>query len=435
MLSLKFCADERAFWFHISQIDHFLCSGYLEAASIFVQTPMICRLARSFRSSALLMAKKDLYKVLGVPKSANDAEIKKAYFKLAKELHPDVNKAKDAKEKFGNVSEAYETLSDKNKREIYDSEGLTGDEQARYQQEGFQGRSRGGFNPYQGFEGAEFSDFQQMFNDFETFFSGQGGRQKKTYKGEDINLSMEISFEDSILGKQKTIALERKTTCGTCKGSRAKPGTSPTKCVNCAGRGVVFFQRGPMSIQSTCQKCNGAGSVIKHSCPSCKGAGMGSKHENETINIPSGINSGQSIKLSNKGNASESGGPEGDLVIKIIVQPHPVFKRDGQDIFGEVPISVAQAVLGCTINIQTLFGLHSLKVEQGTQSGTKVRIKDQGVPLLPPRQHRKGDHVAVLKVHTPKIVSQSLKELYYKLAAEEGSFVQGKDGIFSKIFK
>lgn len=394
---------------------------------------MICSLARSFRSSVMLMAKKDFYKILGVPASAGEAEIKKAYFKLAKELHPDVNKAKDAKEKFATVSEAYETLSDSEKRQIYDSTGMTADEQS---QQGFNRGGGGfGFNPHAGFGSSrDFNNFQDMFREFDEFFSGRQ-QTKKVYKGEDINLTMEVSFVDSILGTQKTITLERKTVCGTCHGSRAKPGTSPTKCLNCSGRGVVFFQRGGMSIQVTCQKCKGAGTVIKNSCTACKGAGLSNKQEDEKINLPPGINSGQNIKLSGKGHNAESGGPSGDLLIKVLVQPHPVFRRDGQNIVSDVPITMSQAVLGCNISIETICGLADLTIPSGTHNGTEIRLKDHGVPSLPPRQHRKGEHVAILRIKTPQRLSAKMKELYHQLAKEEGVEVTDSEGFFSKVFK
>jgi molecular chaperone DnaJ len=358
--------------------------------------------------------KKDFYKVLGVKASADVSEIKQAYFKLAKELHPDVNKAHDAKDKFSKVSEAYETLSDRQKRQVYDSTGMTGDEQ---KSKGFHSKSAGGSSPFEGFGGKDFNNFQDMFTDFDAFFTGRP--EAKVYKGEDIHLSMEMSFEDSVLGSQRSFSVDRRTVCTTCRGSRSKPGTSPTKCLNCGGRGAVVFQRGPMSIQVPCQKCKGVGTTIKASCTTCMGSGATFRQEKETVNFPSGLNSGQSIRMSGKGHASEGGGPSGDLLIKVVVQPHQIFKKDGQDILSEIPITVAQAVLGTTFRINTLHGPAEIKVEPGTQSGTKHRIKNFGIPHLPPQQHRKGDHVAVLSIKTPHKLSEKLRELYVQLAAEE----------------
>ena len=226
-----------------------------------------------FRSSTPLLAK-DFYKILGVSKNASESDIKKAYFNLAKKYHPDVNKAANAKDKFSEISQAYETLGDSEKKRVYDSTGMTGDEQ---EQSGFGDAGFGGFNPFNqaGFGNADFSSkYEDIFSDFQDFFGGRRSTrqsQPRGSKGADINLSVEIDFMKSVNGGKITISVDKKVKCGTCKGTKAKPGTSATKCSNCGGRGVAFIQRGFMSIQTTCPNCEGTGTVIKQKCTTCRG--------------------------------------------------------------------------------------------------------------------------------------------------------------------
>jgi molecular chaperone DnaJ len=394
---------------------------------------MLFRLSRAFKSSAVLLAKKkDFYKVLGVPKSSSEAEIKKAYFQLAKTLHPDVNKAADAKDKFAAVSEAYETLSDRSKRQMYDSTGMTGDEQEQASAQGFGDFGFGGFNPFAGFSQGPGGSFEDVFAEFKDFFEGGPREERRSTRGEDIILSMEIPFMDAVQGSQRTVRVERKAACGTCKGSRVKPGTNATKCSSCSGRGVIFIQKGPMSIQMTCQKCKGEGSFNPHTCTTCSGAGTTVGSSAETVNIPAGVNSGQNLRMAGKGNAS-SGGTPGDLLIKVVVQPHAFFKRDGYDIYTDVDLTVGQAVLGSTINVETLHGSQKLNVEPGTQSGDKKKISNYGVPHLPPNQSRRGDHFVKLNIKIPTTLTPQLRELYRQIKEEE--LKQGdKDGFFSKLF-
>ena len=393
---------------------------------------MFCRVLRGFRSSGVLLAKKDYYAILGVPRSASETEIKKAYFALAKKYHPDVNKEADAKNKFSEINNAYETLGDAEKKKTYDATGMTGDEQDQAKNSGFDAGDFGGFNPFGGGFSSTggFGNFQDIFSEFEELF-GTGRKEKVNYKGEDITLSLEISFMDAVKGAQKQVSIERKGVCGTCKGTKVKPGTSPSKCTNCGGRGVVFFQRGPMSIQTVCTKCKGTGTIVKSHCVPCKGTGFAYSEHTENVNIPAGVNNGQSLRMANKGHFSEGAGPQGDLLIKVNITPHKVFKREGQDVLSEVFLSVAQAALGSTVEVETLNGNAKISVEPGTNSGDQKRISGQGVPFLPPNHHKKGDHILVFKVKIPKGLSDKQRKLYEELAKEDGTVAN--DGLFNKF--
>ena len=393
---------------------------------------MFLRALRGFRNSGILLAKKDYYSILGVSKSSSESEIKKAYFGLAKKYHPDVNKDPDAKNKFAEINTAYETLGDSEKKRLYDQTGMTGDEQDQAKNAGFDAEGFGGFNPFGGFSsqgGAGFGNFQDIFSEFEEFFS-QGKKEKVNYKGEDIHLTLEISFMDSIKGTKRQVSLERKGLCVTCKGSKIKPGTSPTKCTNCGGRGVVFFQRGPMSIQTVCTRCKGSGSIVKSPCTPCKGSGYSYSDVNENVNIPAGVTHGQSLRMANKGHESESSGPQGDLLIKVQVTPHAVFKREGQDILSQINIGVPQAVLGGIVEAETAYEKVKVNIAPGTSDGDKFKVLGQGIPFLPPNHHKKGDHVFTYKVNVPKKLSDKQRKLYEQLAEEESS---NSESIFSKI--
>ena len=404
---------------------------------------MLCRLLRGFRCSGILLAKKDFYSVLGVSRSASEQEIKKAFYSLAKQYHPDVNKDPSAKGKFAEINTAYETLSDPDKKRNYDATGVTGDQQdqaknAGFDADPFRGTGGGagagdGFNPFGGFSsggGAGFGNFQDIFSEFEELF-GTGNREKVKFKGEDISITLEISFIEAVKGTQKRIAIERKEVCSTCKGTKVKPGTSPSKCVQCGGRGVVFFQQGPMSIQTICTKCKGAGMVITSYCTPCKGAGYVYSEQYETVSVPAGVTNGQSLRMANKGHEPEGRGPQGDLLIKIQIAAHPVFRREAQDIHSDVNISAAQAALGSVVEVETLDGPVKVNIEAGTNSGEQKKLIDRGIPHLPPNQKRKGDHVITFRVKIPKNLTETQRKLYQELAEEEGA--TASMGILSKI--
>lgn len=375
---------------------------------------MISSLARSFRSKA----KQDFHKILGVHASATETEIKHAYFKLAKELHPDVNRSKNAHVQFSAISEAYEALSSR----LNSNSQHKSSRQDNKQQRANKRKQETWFNEDLGFNRKQFRNFQDLFNEFEEVFSGNHTK-KPTFKGKNIHKTIKLSFKEAALGSHQTISINRKTVCKTCKGNRARPGTKPGSCLNCGGRGEILFQSGAAVFQVDCQKCKGSGSTIKDPCSACKGTGAVFKEEDENIKFPPGITSGQIIKLTGRGHYAEMGGSLGDLMIRTVVQPHPDFRRDGQDIISDVSLSISQAVLGSTLRIQTLYGATDLEVSEGTQNDTRVRLKEHGVPHMKPQLNKPGDHVAVLHIKTPRNLTTPLRELYYQLAAEEGVHV------------
>lgn len=387
-------------------------------------------LARLFRGSRSLFNKKDYYEILGVPRNASDADIKKAYIKLAKQYHPDVNKAANARDKFAEINSAYETLGNKEKRRVYDSTGMSGDQQENIRQQQEQGENYDfGYNPFGG--GGGFSstvNFEDFMSGFEELF-GMGKKTKAAYKGEDINLAVEIPFMDSIHGVARTISFERKSQCGTCRGTKVKPGSTPTKCTQCGGRGKIFYQNGPFNVQVACTKCRGMGTIIKNYCTTCKGAGSVYTTVTEKINIPPGIMTGTKLRMASKGHYSDTEGPPGDLKISIVVQEHPKFKRVGNDIYTEARLSVVQAVLGCIVDVETLQGTVELKVDPGTNTGDRKRLSNYGVRY----EGTQGHHYVTFLVQIPKHLTETQKYLYMQLAKEEGSQIKDENGFFNKF--
>jgi len=374
-----------------------------------------------------LLAKKDYYSILGVPKNASETDIKKAYFNLAKQYHPDVNKSPDAKAKFAEINNAYETIGTPDKRKTYDATGMTGDEQDQAKQAGFgdfggfggfnpfgSGFGGGGGNPFGGAQG--FSSFEDIFSEFEGLFGGK--KSQKSARGEDIVVGMEISFLEAVQGASKPLTVTKNTTCGTCKGKKIKPGSSPSTCTNCGGKGHVHFQRGPMSIQVACQKCGGSGSIIKEYCATCRGSGITASKVTETVNIPAGVNSGHTLRMAGKGSSSESGGQAGDILIKVTIKDHPIFQRDGYDIISQVPISISQAALGSSVEVETLHGKVQVKVDPGTNTGDIHKILNHGVPHLPPHSNQKGSHIVKFVLKIPKKLTERQRQLFEMLAHE-----------------
>ena len=352
--------------------------------------------------------KRDYYEVLGVSKSADDAELKKAYRALAKKYHPDMNPGDaEAEKKFKEASEAYAILSDPEKRKQYDQFGHAA----------FEGGAGGG-----GFGGFDFSsaDFSDIFGDiFGDFFGGGRSRRSSNgpMKGANIRTSVRISFEEAVFGVEKEIELTLKDECTTCHGTGAKPGTNPETCPKCGGKGQVVFTSqsffGTVRNVQTCPDCQGLGKVVKDKCPNCGGNGYIAARKKIQVSIPAGIDNGQSVRIREKGEPGVNGGPRGDLLVEVIVSRHPIFQREDYNIYSAVPISYAIAALGGEIVVDTVDGKVIYDVKAGTQTDTKVRLKGKGVPTLRNKDVR-GDHYVTLIVQTPERMSQEAKDLLRK---------------------
>ncbi len=350
--------------------------------------------------------KRDYYEVLGVDKSATEEEIKKAYRQLAKKYHPDVNPSEEAAAKFKEASEAYAVLSDASKRQQYDQFG-----HAAF--DGTGGYGGGGFD----FNGADFSD---MFGDiFGDIFGGGRARQNSNgpMKGASIRTSVRISFMESVFGATKTLTLNLKDPCPTCGGTGAKPGTSPKMCPKCGGKGqVVYTQQsffGTVRNVQTCPGCSGSGKIIEEKCSTCGGSGYTSSRKQIEVTIPAGIRSGMSVRISEKGEPGINGGPRGDLMVEVLVEEDPNYYRQDNDLYTNVTISYAVAALGGSVVIDTVDGKVLYDVKEGTQTGTRVRLKGKGVPSLQNKNIR-GDQYVTLTVETPVKLSKEARELLEK---------------------
>lgn len=371
--------------------------------------------------------KRDYYEVLGVDKSADQDTIKKAYRTLAKKYHPDINKSPDAVDKFKEVQEAYEILSDESKKSLYDRYGHAGvDPQAAG---GFGGAGAGGFN---------FNDFD-VGDIFSSFFGGRAGgtnsrRRNSPMQGDDKYLQMEISFLDAAFGVKKVISLNVDERCSDCSGTGAKGGNDYETCSQCNGTGTVRSQQrtmfGVFESTTTCPKCNGTGKVIKNKCETCHGEGYIRKKVNVDVNVPAGINSGQQLRIAGKGERGINGGQNGDLYIEIIVSPHKYFTRKGNDIYVNVPISYVDATLGCKIDVPTIHGDVTIDVPAGIQNAQQLRIKGKGIKDL--RSNSLGDEYVILDIKVPTKLNKEEKELYTKLKNIQEK--QG-DSIFAKFKK
>lgn len=368
---------------------------------------------RLLRTSVHGFAKaKDYYNVLGLQKGASAADIKKAYVKLAREYHPDRNTAPNAKEKFTEVSEAYQTLSDDKKRAVYDSYGMGADEQKQYENTGFGGAPD--FGNFADF----FGNSRGGFGNFEDFFSSGGeGKQRRSVRGADLMLNIEIDFMEAVNGVRKEVTFRVADVCQTCKGSKCKPGTSPTRCTACGGKGTLNLRQGPMFIQMGCSVCHETGTEIKSPCSACKATGVGQKTTREQIDIPRGINSGQSLRMSGKGSLNEGGGQRGDLIIKVNVKPDKYFRREEYNVVTDLMLTVSQAVLGTEAEVRTLTGTRKVRVNPSTSHGTKIRIPGEGIHKLAPNDREKGDHYVVVNVSIPTRLSTEQRRLYEQLKA------------------
>ena len=367
--------------------------------------------------------KRDYYEVLGVQKNASDDELKKAYRKLAKKYHPDANpdNKKEAESKFKEVNEAYENLSDPQKRRMYDQFGFDGPQNPFGGQGPF---GQGGYYSYSssGFDG--FSDFGDLGDIFSTFFGGgtrtsSSRRNNGPRKGADLNFNLEITFEEAFLGVEKNISITRNETCTVCHGNGAKPGTSVTKCSICNGTGQVRQVQntilGQMQTTRTCSNCHGTGEVIKEPCDNCRGKGTVRKQPKIKVKIPAGIDDNQTVVLRGEGDPGEKGGPNGDLYITVRVKKHSIFTRKGVNVFCEIPITITQATLGAELEIPMVDGSkEKYKISEATQTGEKFTIKNKGFKSL--NSSVVGDFIFTVAVQTPKKLTSEQRELLEKQA-------------------
>lgn len=363
--------------------------------------------------------KRDYYEVLGLQKGASDDEIKKAYRKLSKKYHPDINKEPDAEAKFKEISEAYEILSDPQKRAAYDQYGHAGTDPN-----------------YGGGYGGGFGGFEDIF---ESFFGG-GGRTANPNaprQGADLQYAVDLSFEEAIFGVEKNIQYNREETCHTCGGNGAKPGTQPETCHKCHGSGTINVERqtplGRVMSRQTCDVCHGTGKEIKEPCTTCHGTGHEKKKHSVKVNVPAGVEDGQQMRLSGQGEAGSNGGPYGDLYVVFRVEESDIFDRDGSEIYYELPLNFVQAALGDEVNVPTVHGNVKLKIPAGTQTGTNFRLRGKGAPKL--RGNGNGDQQVKVKLITPKNLNEEQKEALRAYAKASGHVTneQQPEGFFDKM--
>lgn len=376
------------------------------------------------------MAKRDYYEVLGVSREATEDEIKKAYRKLARKYHPDVNKEdKDAAEKFKEINEAYEVLKDPEKRARYDQFGHAGVGQG-----GFDAGDFGGFGGFGGF-----GDFgSDIFDDIFDIFGGSFGRSRRRgpTRGADIRYDLEITLEEAAFGAEKEVEIFRMESCKNCNGTGAKPGTMPKTCPSCGGRGQVrrVQNLGPMQFTNvtTCTNCGGRGTIIEEPCPKCHGRGQSKVGRKIKIKVPAGVDTGSQLRMSGEGEPGELGGPPGDLYVVIRVKPHKLFVRQGDDLIYQAPISFVQATLGDEIDVPTLEEKVKLKIPEGTQPGTRFRLRSKGIPHL--RGYGRGDLIVQVEVVIPKKLNDKQKELLVKFAKISGEDIKPTSkGLFRKM--
>ncbi|MFQ5441574.1 MAG: molecular chaperone DnaJ [Thermodesulfobacteriota bacterium] len=345
---------------------------------------------------------KDFYKILGVERNASDAEIKKAFRRLALKHHPDQQGGSgQGDEKFKEINEAYEVLKDPQKRAQYDRFGYagTGTGGTGYRESGF---------------GADFQDlFSEVFSDF---FGGAG--RPAAARGVDLKYDLDLSFEEAAFGTEKKVKIPRTVSCTVCGGSGARPGTGATTCPTCSGSGQVNFRQGFLSISRSCSNCRGTGSVIKNPCTGCMGSGKTRERGELSVKVPAGVDTGSRLRLVGEGDRGERGGPPGDLYIIVNIRPHPIFKRENENIICEVPISFPQAALGAEIEVPTLDGPAKLKVPAGTQSGKVFSLKGKGIASL--HTGRRGEEFVVIRVETPAKLTKRQKELLKEFSEISG---------------
>ena len=366
----------------------------------------------------------EYYDRLGVSKDASQDEIKRAYRKMSKKYHPDINKEPGAEEKYKEVQEAYETLSDDQKRAAYDQYGPDG-------ANGFGGQ--GGFGGFDG--GAGFGGFEDIFSS--SFGGGATRNPNAPRQGDDLQYRVNLSFEEAIFGAEKEVHYNREATCKTCSGSGAKPGTSPVTCGRCHGQGVINVDTqtplGMMRRQVTCDVCHGTGQEIKEPCQTCHGTGHEKQSHKVSVKIPAGVETGQQIRLAGQGEAGFNGGPYGDLFVIINVNPSDKFTRDGSTIYYTLNISFVQAALGDTVEVPTVHGNVEMTIPAGTQTGKTFRLKGKGAPRL--RGGSQGDQHVTVKIVTPTKLNDAQKEalLAFAKASGDEKIAPQKKGFFNKV--
>lgn len=377
------------------------------------------------------MPKKDLYEILGVDRNATQEEIKKAYRRLAKKYHPDLNPGdKEAEQKFKEINEAYEILSDPQKRAQYDQFGHAAFEQGGFQQSGFGDFTQGGFD-------FDFGGFGDIFGDIFSDFFGTGKRkaEKGPRKGADIRYDLTLTFEEAAFGTEKEIEVERFEVCDVCHGTGVKPGSRPETCPVCHGTGEIRQTQntpfGRIVNIRTCPRCHGEGKIITDPCQKCGGTGRIRKRRKIKVTIPAGIDEGQMLTLRGEGEPGLRGGPNGDLYIVIHVKPHEIFKREGYDVYVKIPISFADAALGGEIKIPTLDGIVSFTIPEGTQTGTKFKLRGKGIPHIGGRG--RGDQIVEVYVEVPKRLSEKQKELLREFKRLEGENTAEHKSFFQRM--
>ncbi len=373
-----------------------------------------------------MATKRDYYEVLGVTRSANEEEIKKAFRGLARKYHPDVNKDKGAEDRFKEINEAYEVLGDAQKRQAYD----------RFGHAGVAGAGAGA-NPFEGFGFGSFSDI------FEQIFAGAAGtagagRRTGAQRGADLRYELTISFEEAVRGCQKEIEIPRWETCPTCHGAGAQPGTSTARCTACQGTGEI--RRVQQSIFGqfvnvmVCDRCRGEGRVITTPCERCQGQGRVRNVRRVTVNIPAGVDDGINVRVTGEGEVPPRGGTPGNLFVALTVKPHEYFKRQGTDILYDLPVSFADAALGAEVEVPTLDGKEMLKIPAGTQSGQTFRLKSKGVPVV--HSSSRGDEMVTVRLVTPRSLTSRQKELLREFAEiERQQAEKGQHSLFEKGFE
>lgn len=369
--------------------------------------------------------KRDYYEVLGVDRNVDDRTLKRAFRKLAQQYHPDVNKNPDAESNFKEINEAYQVLSDPQKRAAYD----------RFGHAGLGGA--GGFSDF----GAGFGDLGSIFEEFFTGFGGatRGGRRAPR-RGADLRVDISLSFEDAAFGAERELDVPRLEACDRCNGSGAEPGTTPERCPTCGGSGEVQRRQqsplfGTIVTASTCPTCNGEGEVVSSPCAQCHGRKRVQQTRKIKVNIPAGVDDGTRIRLAGEGEAGALGGPRGNLYVVVNVEPHPIFLRNEFDLHMELPVNVAQAALGATVSIPTLDGeMEELDIPAGTQTGKSFRKRGLGIPRL--QRSGRGDLIVTVRVVTPTELSHEQEELFRQLADSFGDEVhEPKRGFFDRILR